>query len=54
MIWHFMQIVSNGDNLHEMLYPVFWKNKKNIMNLLSAEYAQRAAEYAQRVVKVNY
>ena len=25
-----MQIVSNGDNLHEMSNPVFWKNKKNI------------------------
>ena len=22
-IWHFMQIVSNGDNLHEMSIPVF-------------------------------
>ena len=30
-IWHFMQIVSNGDNLHEMSNLVFWeKNKKNI------------------------
>ena len=25
-----MQIVSNGDNLHEMSNPVPWKNKKNI------------------------
>ena len=39
-----MQIVSNGDNLHEMSNPVFWG--KNIINLLSAEFAQR-------VVKVN-
>ena len=23
-IWHFMQIVSSGDNLHELLYPTFW------------------------------
>ena len=28
-ILHFMQIVSNGDNLHEMSNPVFWENKKN-------------------------
>ena len=28
MIWHFMQIVSNGNNLHEMSKPVFWKKKK--------------------------
>ena len=29
-IWHFMQTVSIGDNLHEMSNPVFWliKNKK--------------------------
>ena len=24
-IWHFMQIVSVGDNLHEMSNPVFWE-----------------------------
>ena len=41
-----MQIVSLGDNLHEMSNPVFWENKKNIINLPSAESAQR-------VVKVN-
>ena len=23
-----MQIISNGDNLHEMSNPVFWENKK--------------------------
>ena len=42
-----MQIVSNGDNLHEMSIPVFLeKKKKNIINLSSAELAPR-------VVKVN-
>ena len=36
-----MQIVSSGDNLHEMSNPVnFLKNKKNVINLLSAELAQ--------------
>ena len=24
-IWHFMQIVSSEDNLHEMSNPVFWE-----------------------------
>ena len=23
--WYFMQIFSSGDNLHEMLNPVFWE-----------------------------
>ena len=53
-----MQIVSNGDNLHEMSNPediscklsqfawnvkscFLWKNKKNNVNLSSAEYACR-------------
>ena len=37
-----MQIVSNGNNLHEMSNPVFLgKNKKNIINLPSAEFAHR-------------
>ena len=26
MIWHFMQIVSIGDNLHEMSNSVIWEN----------------------------
>ena len=43
-----MQIVSTGDNLHEISKPIFSKkNKKNIVKLSSAELAQR-------VVKVNY
>ena len=41
-----MQIVSLGENLHEMSNPVLWKNKKSIINLSSAENAQK-------VVKVN-
>ena len=28
MIWHFMQIVFIGDNLHEMSNLVAWENKK--------------------------
>ena len=33
-----MQIVSNGDNLHEMSNPVFWgKNKKEYFKLSSAQ-----------------
>ena len=42
-----MQMVSNGDNLHDLSIPIIWtKNKKNIVNLLSASLAQK-------VVKVN-
>ena len=33
-----MQIVSNGDNLHEMSNPVFWgKKKEKYFSVLSAE-----------------
>ena len=40
MLWHFMQIVSSRDNLHELLKPIFWeKNKKNTTGLSSAELA---------------
>ena len=46
-----MQIVSSGDNLHEMSNPVFWKklekNKKKITNLPSAELAQRVIKTKQ-------
>ena len=32
-----MQIVSSGDNLHEISNPVFWEKLKNILSLSSAE-----------------
>ena len=43
-IWHFMQIVSLGDNLHEISNPGFWENKKIIINLSSAELAKRVVK----------
>ena len=47
-----MQIVSSGDNLHEMTKPIFWKNKekKNIINLSAAEFAQRVVKVDSRYV----
>ena len=44
-----MQIVSWGDNLHEMSNPVFWlkKIRKNIINLSSAEFAQGVVKLEQ-------
>ena len=35
IFWHFMQIVSSGDNLHEMSKSIFWDKKFKIP---SAEY----------------
>ena len=32
-----MQIVSLGDNLHEVLNPISRKNKKKYLKMLSAE-----------------
>ena len=39
-----MQIVSNGDNLHEMSDPVFWGKKENILNFWSAGLARRVVK----------
>ena len=36
-----MQIVSTGDNLHEMSNLVLEKNKKNSIDLSSTELSQR-------------
>ena len=36
-----MQFFSNGDILHEMSDPVLWENKINIINLSSAESAEK-------------
>ena len=35
-LWHFMQIISLGDNLHEMSKSIFWKKK--YFKMLSAEF----------------
>ena len=43
-IWHFMQSISIGDNLHEMSKPIF--GKKNIkMNMSSAENITLSAKH---------
>ena len=40
-------MVSTGDNLYEKSKPAFWKEKKDIVSVSSAEF------WAQRVVKIN-
>ena len=50
-----MQIVSNGDNLHEISNPVFWgKKEKNIINLSSAEFALRVVKVKTRLFYLIY
>ena len=44
-IWHFMQTVSNGDNLHEMSNPIFWKKKKKYFKILSAWNFTQSAKH---------
>ena len=43
-IWHFMQIVSWGDNLHEMSNPVFWEKQEKYFKMLSAENFTQSAK----------
>ena len=44
-IWNFMQIVSTGDNLHEISNPVSWeKNQKKKINMSSAENFTQSAK----------
>ena len=45
--WHFMHIVSNGDNLHEISNPVFWGKIRKILSIC-------CLLISQRVVKINY
>ena len=40
-IWHFMQTVSLGDNLHEVPIPPPMKIKKTIQNVISRNFTQR-------------
>ena len=41
-----MQIISQWSNLHELLKPIFWKNKRtDFISLSSAEFAQRVVNF---------
>ena len=50
-----MQIVSSGDNLHEMSKPVIWKNKKYISKcrLLKFLFNQRAKRTVAKLHILN-
>ena len=43
-MWPFMQIVSTGDNLHEMSDPGFWGKQEKYFNMLSAENFTQCAK----------
>ena len=45
-VWHFMQIVSCGDNLHEMSNSIFWgrKKKRKIFQMSSADIFTQHAD----------
>ena len=38
------KVSCNGDNLHVMSKPVFWENKKDIINMSSSEFGQRVVK----------
>ena len=42
-----MQIISSGDNLHEMSKPIFWKkeDKKKYFKMLSAEIFTQSSKH---------
>ena len=48
-----MQSVSIGDNLYEISNLFSWENMKNIVNLSSAELAQRVVKVKMSVVKTT-
>ena len=49
-ILHVMQIVSTGDNLHEMLNPVYGENQKKYLKMLSTENFTQSAQCYNDVV----
>ena len=52
----FLVFPENRDNLHEMSSPVFWENKVSIINLLSAELAERVVkiyQFSNEIYEVN-
>ena len=45
-----MQIVSLEDNLNKMSSPFFWENKKNIIDMSSAKFAQRMEKLKKKQI----
>ena len=39
----------SGFNLHEISKPIFWENKKNIINLSTSEFTQRVVKVKGQV-----
>ena len=48
-----MQIVSIGDNLHEMSNPVFWEKWEKYHQFAFCWIIQESGELSKRVVMVN-
>ena len=46
-IWYFMQIVSVGDNMHDMSKPAVWEKYEKYYNMMSA------AKILSRVLRVK-
>ena len=42
-IWHFMQIVSIGDDLHEMSKTCFWENLEIYLKMFFADFFTQSA-----------
>ena len=45
MIWHFMQIIIIGENLHEMSKHVFWEKIRKIFQMSSADNLPRVLSF---------
>ena len=44
-LWYFMQVVSPGDNLHELSKRILWENKKKYFEMSSAEAFTQHAKH---------
>ena len=51
-IWYFMQVVSLGNNLHEIPNPAFWENQENNFKVSSADFFYSAC-YALSKLKAG-
>ena len=51
-IWHFIQIISLGDNLHVMSKPIFWEKQEKYFKMVSAENLPRVLSVKDMVLKV--
>ena len=52
-LWYFMQIVSLGDNLHEISKPILWEKKAKYFKMSAEMFTQNAKQGIYLIIQLH-